>query len=514
MARSKYRSVAYDLEASIAVALTVERLGGDTAPADVAAQLGYSGTNNGAFLSRMASARAFGLVSGRSGRIRLTERGRAVLGNDSAAAAARGDAFRAVPLYRAVLEELGEEPLPQRSALVDLLVERFGESRRKAPAVAGRLSASAAQVRIGNYGTSNFMLPVVRSPWKTARDGGMTVRDDGEQSLFLEETGSAGPRRRKAADHWRRTGVVAAAVACLAVVGVPVGLVFTSSTEQAAVPPAPVHHPRGVADLHLPTGPAEREVISALSATTSAGNFRFSYHLSSTEPASSTSSAYSSALYRTIVNGSGTIDTDPTAMLASTSIGPSVRVDGTDYWEGSSGAGLVPAQTTGGLGRPLETFSGLVESTLGERAGAVAMMAMASPTGFLDLGQTEVTGAQASGTTTIGGIAMTDYQVSLDPTSLATEPGTTADETEAISAALQVLVAHGLSGITADLSVDATGYIERATTVTTFTDGGTVTLQTTLSDFGCAGTVIMPGQQGAATAPAGCVSPDTGQPAG
>ena len=44
----------------------------------------------------------------------------------------------------------------------------------------------------------------------------------------------------------------------------------------------------------------------------------------------------------------------------------------------------------------------------------------------------------------------------------------------------------------------------------TFSDGGTVTLDAHFSNFGCAGTVLMPGQGGVSTPPSGCVSADTG----
>jgi hypothetical protein len=201
-------------------------------------------------------------------------------------------------------------------------------------------------------------------------------------------------------------------------------------------------------------------------------------------------------------------------MLVSTNLGVSVRLDGTDYWEGNVGTGLAPATPapdgSSGTGSPLSRFSGLVEQTLGSRPGGVAMMAMASPTGFLDLAQTEVTGADQTGTETVDGTSLTEYQVSLDPTQLATSPGTTTEEATAIAAAVKVLQQQGLTGLDATIGVDASGFIHQATSVATFSGGGTVTLRTTLSDFGCAGTVLMPGQQGTATAPAGCVTPDTG----
>jgi hypothetical protein len=350
---------------------------------------------------------------------------------------------------------------------------------------------------------------------------------DSDEELWLD-AGEGGQRRPAPI---RRVGVVAAAVACLALVGVPTGLVLSSGGANVALPPPHVgHHPK--APAHLGTGPAEQHVVAALSATTDAGSFDFTYDMTQTgatctqasaapgtpgtgkvtptaavtDPCTSTTGR---PRHRTVVSGEGTLDTDPLGMVASTSVGPSVRVDGTDYWEGSSGTGLQPS-TTVAQGSPLSSFAGLVESALGSRGGGVAMLAMASPTGFLDLAQTEVTGADQVGTKTVGGTELTEYDVSLDPTQLASTPASTADESTTIEAALGVLKQQGLTGTTAHLGIDASGYIHQAAVTATFSDGGTVTLSTTLSTFGCAGTVLMPGQQGTPTPPASCTGPDTG----
>ena len=84
MARSLYRSVTYGLEASLALAQTVAHEGGRTDTDTLASALSYSGVRNGAFLSRLANARLFGLVAGRSGQVVLTERGRRCLSADPA----------------------------------------------------------------------------------------------------------------------------------------------------------------------------------------------------------------------------------------------------------------------------------------------------------------------------------------------------------------------------------------------------------------------------------------------
>jgi hypothetical protein len=213
-------------------------------------------------------------------------------------------------------------------------------------------------------------------------------------------------------------------------------------------------------------------------------------------------------------SGKGTIDTSPFAMVASTnvpSVGPVIlRDDGTDVWEiGGGNYGLSPGSSDTGPGSPLSGFSGLVEGTLGPRQGALAMMGLASPTGYLELDQNAITSASQVGTGVVDGVAVTTYQVSLDPAQEANVPGTTSEEATAIRDALALLQRQGYSGTTVNVSIDDAGYIRETVSVASFTDGATQTTDVTFSNFGCAGKVLMPGQQGASSPPAGCVSPDT-----
>ncbi|HEY7947454.1 MAG TPA: hypothetical protein VID75_07255, partial [Acidimicrobiales bacterium] len=104
------------------------------------------------------------------------------------------------------------------------------------------------------------------------------------------------------------------------------------------------------------------------------------------------------------------------------------------------------------------------------------------------------------------------YQVAVDPTQLANEPDITTEESTTATAAIGILHAEGYTGTTDEVSVDASGFIRQVNSVAHFSDGGTVVLDVTLSNFGCAGTVLMPGQSGADTPPSGCTSPDTGLP--
>jgi hypothetical protein len=301
----------------------------------------------------------------------------------------------------------------------------------------------------------------------------------------------------------------------------------------------------GHGHTQLGLGEAKRAVLSALSATTSSGSFNVSYEFdpmtAPTAPTTTTTtpcnvvqsppdvqgpaplqgssgvvelcSASGSSSSATTITGQGTIDTDPFAMVATSNVAGlgqiTVRDDGTDVWEiGGGDYGLSPGSDDDGPGSSLSGFAGLVEGTLGQRQGALAMGGLASPTGYLDLEQSMISGADEVGTGTVDGVAVTTYQVSIEPDT--TPPGLNAEQAATITAADAVLQAQGYTGTTDLVSIDASGFIRQTRSVAHFVDGSTDGSEDTFSDFGCAGTVLMPGQTGATAPPAGCVSPDTG----
>jgi hypothetical protein len=214
------------------------------------------------------------------------------------------------------------------------------------------------------------------------------------------------------------------------------------------------------------------------------------------------------------ISGQGTIDTDPFAMVVETNVPGfgqiTLRDNGTDVWElGGGNYGLTPGSGETGPGSSLPGFAGLVEGTLGAREGATDMMVLANPTGYLELDENAISSADQVGTDTVDGVPVTVYKITLDPAQEATVAGANADEASAIQAALAVLKQEGYTGTSVDIAIDAGGYIRQTTSTAMFADGSSQTSTTTFSDFGCAGTVLMPGQTGSSSPPAGCVSPDT-----
>lgn len=355
------------------------------------------------------------------------------------------------------------------------------------------------------------------------------------------------PHRTTRSSKRRQVWVAVVSVACIGALSVPVALALSSGGGPTRAQQATKNASHGHTQLGL--GVAKRAVLSALSATTSSGSFNVSYEFdpltAPTVPTTTTTavchvianppgvqgssgmpsglqgtsavgevcSASGSASLATTITGQGTIDTDPFAMVATSNVPGlgmiTLRDNGTQVWEiGGGNYGLSPGSSSAGPGSPLSGFAGSVEGTLGQRQGALAMGGLASPTGYLDLEQSMISGADEVGTGTVNGVAVTVYQVSIDPGAIV--PGVNAEQAKTIADASAVLQAQGYTGTTDLISIDASGFIRQTRSVAHFADGSTDASEATFSDFGCAGTVLMPGQSGATAPPAGCVSPDTG----
>jgi hypothetical protein len=135
-------------------------------------------------------------------------------------------------------------------------------------------------------------------------------------------------------------------------------------------------------------------------------------------------------------------------------------------------------------GQLLSTFASTAEGTIGRRAGAVGMLQLASSNGYLAIEREAVTGATASGSGTVDGVPVTEFDVSVDLDRLALVPGLTPDETKTISDALAVLHQEGYTKTTVRVGIDAAGFIRSVHAVDHFADGGTATYDGTFSNFG------------------------------
>ena len=311
-------------------------------------------------------------------------------------------------------------------------------------------------------------------------------------------------------------------------------LLIAAAVSLALVNSTPVHHV--TANNHTEQ-PVLRLVSDDVNVTVASGSYDMTFNDTTTPPpacpqgvsgtssqlggGSETSRCSSNSFQPSVsstnsfasITGHGTVDTNPYAMVVVSQVGPLGQItlydNGTDVWEiGGGDYGLAgPGQK--GPGALLSGYAGSVEGTVGQQAGALDMQGLANGTGYLDLEASEIQGAQPAGTGMVDGVPVTLYKLSMTGLQDPDLNGLTAEQVKTIRAADAVLQATGFSGKTTWVSVDAGGYIREARTTYTLSDGSTVDQDTVLSNFGCAGTVLMPGQTGPTAPPAGCVSPDT-----
>lgn len=147
-ARTGPRYPVYDLDSAIEVARKLHERGGDQASNHaLATYLGYSGIRNGAFISRLAAARLYGLIEGPTSGLRLTPRAHDAVSPDypEIEAQARLAAFESVPLFAAFFKEYEGKQLPPRQGMLNALEVKFGVPKSQSGSVLERLIDSAEQ---------------------------------------------------------------------------------------------------------------------------------------------------------------------------------------------------------------------------------------------------------------------------------------------------------------------------------------------------------------------------------
>ena len=280
---------------------------------------------------------------------------------------------------------------------------------------------------------------------------------------------------------------------------------------------------------------ARRSVIGALGTTDAAGSYDVSFTLHATSgtapspcvavPVTPGAPATAPGVPRVYcsgttspvdVTGHGTFNANPDALLVVTTVsglGPiTLYVNGTSVWElGGGGYGSAPNASGGaGPGAPLSGFASLVEGTLGPGPGALSLISLANPNGYLNLDQQAIQSAAPAGIGSVDGTPVTDYDVTIDVAKLADAANLTDQQRLTIQDAFQVLQAQGYTGTKPTVGVDAAGFIRDITSTTRFADGSALTRDTRFSNFGCAASVSLPNQPvSPTTTSVPCSSPDT-----
>ncbi len=138
----------YNLERSIEVAKVMhERAGGVCDRPQLAAFLGYKGTNNGGFLSRVAAAKMFGLIEQDGDNVKVSPRGQSVVAPISEAHAerAKAEAFLTVDLFKRVFDQFNGATLPAEAGLKNLLETQYSVVKDRVAPTVSILLQSAEQ---------------------------------------------------------------------------------------------------------------------------------------------------------------------------------------------------------------------------------------------------------------------------------------------------------------------------------------------------------------------------------
>ena len=127
--QSKTRFPYRKLSEAVRVAHEIHDAGGSCARDQLAALMGHKSTRSGSFVTRLGSAKMFGLVEKASdGKFRTTQRGKDIVAPVSSQreAKAKVDAFLAVELFRRVYQQHEGSGLPGEAGLRNLLESDYG----------------------------------------------------------------------------------------------------------------------------------------------------------------------------------------------------------------------------------------------------------------------------------------------------------------------------------------------------------------------------------------------------
>jgi hypothetical protein len=187
----------YDLDQALDVARVISSrgTGATVSGPELAAMLDYSGTNNGAFLNRLSSARLFGFLDGQGDALRVTDLAERILHPDypDTEIQARIEAFRSVPLYNAFLDAYRGRELPDANGIRNTLVSRYKVPDGEAGKVAGRLLRSAEEAGLFQVGGPTRMIIPTPATQERSADDSLHQSDVPTAIVTRGPTGPTGP---------------------------------------------------------------------------------------------------------------------------------------------------------------------------------------------------------------------------------------------------------------------------------------------------------------------------------
>lgn len=187
----------YDLATCVEVPRIIHTMGGgQLSPEQLAAHLGYKGTNNGSYLSKVASTRYFGLID-RSGPVFVPttlahQIHSPVYPQDAAKALV--DAFLSVELFKKVYEEYRGRELPPEFGMLNALRNQFGVSADRVKDAYRTMmdSADTAGFFTTRAGARTHLIMPTVGPAPVAYGGGQTVNTPTAEELGFGGGGANG----------------------------------------------------------------------------------------------------------------------------------------------------------------------------------------------------------------------------------------------------------------------------------------------------------------------------------
>ncbi|MDE2166187.1 MAG: hypothetical protein KGJ66_07605 [Alphaproteobacteria bacterium] len=151
-----------DLDAAISVASAMLNAGGVALSRDQLAGTMNLSAGSGNFVTKVATARMFGLIANVQGKYELTDLGFRILDRDDRAQKqARSDAFLTIPLYRRVFDEFRGKPLPPRPEGLEAAFLRFGVAPKQKATARVVFDKSAKQGGFFANGNDRLIEPII-----------------------------------------------------------------------------------------------------------------------------------------------------------------------------------------------------------------------------------------------------------------------------------------------------------------------------------------------------------------
>ena len=165
-----------DLEAAISIASGILKGGGVPLSRDQLAGVLVLSAGSGNFVTKVATARMFGLVGFAQGKYELTDLGFSILDSDEKRQRkARAEAFLTVPLYKRTYEEFRGRQLPPRPHGLEQAFLKFGVAPKQRKSARIAFDKSATQAGFFPNGNDRLIEPIIGAP------SGAFVRDSEDE---------------------------------------------------------------------------------------------------------------------------------------------------------------------------------------------------------------------------------------------------------------------------------------------------------------------------------------------